>query len=106
MRQIVWFDFSYKLTIMKRRKFTTKFKTKVVLAALSERYTLAQLSEQYKIHPNQISQWKSQFLSNADLVFSKGSKSKKEREDDEKNKLLKIIGQQKVEIDFLKDALH
>jgi len=40
---------------MKRRKFTTKFKTKVVLAALSERYTLAQLSEKYEIHPNQIS---------------------------------------------------
>lgn len=91
---------------MKRRKFTTKFKTKVVLAALSERFTLAQLSEKYEIHPNQISQWKHQFISNADMVFSKGTKTKKEQKDDEKNKLLKIIGQQKVEIDFLKDALR
>jgi len=40
------------------------------------------------------------------MIFTKGSKSKKEQQDDEKNKLLKIIGQQKVEIDFLKDALH
>jgi hypothetical protein len=39
------------------------------------------------------------------MVFSKGSKSKREQVDDEKDKLLKIIGQQKVEIDFLKDAL-
>ena len=59
-------------------EFTTKFKTKVVLAALSERYTLAQLSEKYEIHRNQISQWKHQFIANADMIFSKASKSKKE----------------------------
>lgn len=91
---------------MKRRKFTTKFKTKVVLEALSERYTLAELAERHQLHPNQISQWKSQFLSNAELVFQKGTKSPKEQAENEKDQLLKMIGQQKVEIDFLKNALR
>lgn len=91
---------------MKRRKFTTKFKTKVVLEALSERHTLAELAERHQLHPNQISQWKSQFLSNAELVFQKGTKSPKEQAENEKDRLLKMIGQQKVEIDFLKNALR
>ena len=57
----------------KRRKFTSKFKTKVVLEALSERYTLSELAERHQVHPNQISKWKSQFLEQAgdsDIVGS------------------------------------
>ena len=91
---------------MKRRKFTSKFKTKVVLEALSERYTLAQLAERHQLHPNQISQWKHQFLSNAELVFKKGSKSRKDEASDEKNRLLQAIGKLKVENDFLKTTLR
>jgi transposase len=91
---------------MKRRKFTAKFKTKVVLEALTERYTMAQLEERHKLHPNQISQWKAQFLTNADSVFEKVSKNPKDQAESEKDQLLKMIGQQKVEIDFLKNALR
>lgn len=91
---------------MKRRKFTSKFKTKVVMEALSERYTLAQLSERNQLHPNQISQWKHQFIANANVVFEKGAKSAKQEADEEKDKLLKTIGKLKVENDFLKDALR
>lgn len=90
---------------MKRRKFTSKFKTKVVLEALNERYSLSQLAERHQLHPNQISLWKTQFLSNAELVFDKGTKSPKEKADSEKDKLLKTIGELKVENDFLKNAL-
>ena len=91
---------------MKRRKFSAKFKAKVVMEALSERYTLAQLAERHKIHPNQISQWKSQFIANAEMVFDKGVKSPQDESQAEKDRLLKVIGQQKVELDFLKNALR
>jgi len=47
---------------MKRRKFTSKFKTKVVLEALKERQSLAELAQKYQLHPNQISTWKKEFL--------------------------------------------
>ena len=90
---------------MKRRKFTPTFKTKVVLEALKERLTLAELSQKFDIAPQQISTWKREFLDNADKVFQGKRKSKKEEQDEQTNQLLKVIGQQKVEIDFLKKAL-
>jgi transposase len=89
----------------KRRKFTSAFKTKVVLAALKEQLTMAELAQKYQVHPNQISQWKREFLDKSETVFEKESKSKKTDVEEREEQLLKIIGQQKVELDFLKKAL-
>lgn len=91
---------------MTRRKFTSAFKTKVVLEALKERSSLAELAQKYELQPTQISAWKREFLDGASDVFDKGKKSKKSEAELEKERLLKTIGQQKVEIDFLKDALR
>lgn len=88
----------------KRRKFTSAFKTKVVLEALSERYSIQELSRKHGVHANQISKWKNQFLSNAETVFEKPG-SRVSEEELEKERLYKVIGQQKIEIDFLKKAL-
>jgi transposase len=87
-----------------RKKHTADFKTKVVMEALSERYTLQELGRKYDLHPNQITRWKNFFLENAKGVFSNGSDQMKKQEGEEE-RLYKIIGQQKVEIDFLKKAL-
>ena len=89
---------------MKRRKFSSKFKTKVVLEALSERYTIQELARKYEIHPTQISNWKRQFLDKAETVFDEGPDNRSEELEKEKQQLYKVIGQQKVEIDFLKEA--
>ena len=90
---------------MKRRKFTSKFKTKDVLEALKERSTIAELAQKFELHPNQINTWKKEFLNGAEDVFDSPSSVKSE-EDQEKDRLLKTIGQLKVENDFLKDALR
>jgi len=91
---------------MTRRKFTSKFKTRVVLESLKERSSLAELAQKYQLQPTQISAWKREFLNSADQVFESPKKSKKTIEEEEKERLLKTIGQQKIEIDFLKDALQ
>jgi len=91
---------------MTRRKYTTKFKTKLVLEALKERYTTQELSQKYEITPQQINMWKREFLANAEAVFDKGLKSKKTEAQEKEEHLLKVIGQQKVELDFLKNALR
>ena len=91
---------------MKRRKYTSKFKTKVVLEALKERHSLAELAQKYQIHPTQISSWKRDFLNGAEQVFESGKKDKRSEADKEKDRLLKAIGELKVENDFLKDALR
>jgi transposase len=88
----------------KRRKFSSAFKTKVVLEALSERYSIQELSRKHGVHANQISKWKNQFLANAETVFERPSKTQSE-EELEKERLYKVISQQKIEIDFLKKAL-
>lgn len=90
---------------MKRRKFTAKFKTKVVLEALKERHSARELADRFKLSPQQISTWKREFLENADQVFGGNSKSKKSEEEKKQDELLRTIGQQKVEIDFLKKNL-
>ncbi len=91
---------------MTRRKFTSKFKTKVVLEALKERQTTQELAQKFEITPQQINTWKREFLKEADSVFSKGGKSKKCEEEEKKDQLLKVIGELKVENDFLKNALR
>jgi len=90
---------------MKRRKFTSNFKFKVVLEALSERFTIQELGRKYEIHPAQITNWKSLFLKNGEAVFDKKAKDAKTEAEEKEERLLKTIGQQKVELDFLKGAL-
>ena len=87
----------------KRKKYTSGFKTKVVLEALQERETIQEIAKKYELHPTQISNWKSQFLSEATGIFEKGVT----KSDDEKEKaeLFKKVGQLQMEVDFLKKVL-
>jgi transposase-like protein len=41
-----------------RRNRTPAFKAKVALAAIKGDETLADLAQQFDVHPNQITQWK------------------------------------------------
>ena len=52
-----------------RRKFTSEFKSKVVLEAITERQSITELAEKFDLDSNQISEWKKKFLSKAHLVF-------------------------------------
>lgn len=90
---------------MSRRKFTSEFKFKIVLEALSERYSLQELGRKYEVHPNQITNWKTQFLKNGQGVFDRPVKDAKSESEEKEAQLLKTIGQLKVENDFLKKAL-
>ena len=91
---------------MTRRKFTSKFKTKVVLEALKERSTTREIAQRFEISVQQVNLWKREFLNDAETVFNKGAKSKKSEAELKEERLLKVIGQQKVELDFLKNALR
>lgn len=86
-----------------RRKFNSQFKFKVVVETLSERLPLHELAKKYELHPNQISTWKKEFLRNGADIFGKEKALEEKKED--VDKLYKVIGQQKMEIDFLKKAL-
>ncbi len=55
-----------------RRTHTLAFKAKVALAAIKGEMTLAQLAENFEVHPNQITQWKTQLQESAADVFGPG----------------------------------
>jgi transposase-like protein len=87
-----------------KKTYDKAFKAKVVLEALREEMTLLELGQKYDIHPNVISNWKKQALEAMPDIFERpNKKSSSEREAEAREEaMLKAIGQQKVEIDFLK----
>ena len=91
-----------------KRKFSAEFKSKVVIEALKERHTIEELARKYELHPTQISLWKKEFLEKASSIFTSAVQRKDANLEQEKvlDKLYSQIGQQKVEIDWLKKKLQ
>jgi transposase-like protein len=88
-----------------RRNHAASFKAKVALAALKGDRTLAELAEQFDVHPKQITDWKRQLSENADQLFGR---THQQREDEaEKIKVLHAkIGELTMERDFLEHGLE
>src|ERR1700686_4118963 len=85
-----------------RRNHTPAFKAKVALAAIKGDRTIAQLAEQFDVHPNQITAWKAQPEGGASGVF--GSAAPATPAIDVKSLHAKI-GELTLENDFLEGAL-
>jgi transposase len=86
-----------------RRNHSAAFKAKVALAAVKGERTLAELAEQFDIHPNQITQWKSQLLEGAAGVFGEARAELVAPVD--LKALHAKIGELTLENDFLEGAL-
>ena len=52
-----------------RRNHTAAFKAKVALAAIRGEKTASELAQQFDVHANQITQWKTQLQESAASVF-------------------------------------
>lgn len=85
-----------------RKSFGPAVKAKVALAALKGDKTIAELSSEYEVHPNQISKWKRRVLELLPSLFEKKSDRKGERPDPGVDELYKQIGQLQVENGWLK----
>ena len=90
----------------KRRTHSAALKAKVALSAIQGQKTLAELSGQFQIHPNQIQKWKKQLVHSAQEIFEKGSgNSTSDNNSSTIKELHAKIGQLTVEKDFLSKAL-
>jgi len=92
------------MTRRKRRNHSSAFKGKVALAAVRGDHTLAELAEQFDVHPNQIQDWKRRLLEGAEDVFG-GHADKTRHNEQEIEKLHAKIGQLAMENDFLSKVL-
>ena len=90
------------MTRRKRRNHAPEFTAKVALAAVQGDTTLAELAQQFDVHPNQITDWKTQLLERSAVVF--GEKAIKETGPDIQTMQAKI-GELTLENDFLEKAL-
>ena len=88
-----------------RRNHSSAFKAKVALAAIKGDRTLAQLSEQFDVHPNQITAWKDQLVEHAAEVFERGGSGKGSASALDITTLHAKIGELTLENDFLEAAL-
>ena len=86
----------------KRKTYDDNFKARVALEAIKGERTISEIAGQFEVHPHQIIKWKKQLLENVSSLFSK----KKDPEIEELRKLVeelyKKIGQQNIELEFLK----
>ena len=82
---------------MRKRTFSPEFKAKIVLELLKGEKELNLLASEYEIAPNQLRNWKSEFLANATNAFD-NKKDEKLKEslktsEAEKDELYKKVGQ-------------
>jgi len=92
------------------RKFSAEFKTNIVLELLREEKQIGELAAEHKLSPNQLLNWKKEFLENAVKVFSESKQEKdlqaKEKAiDEERTELMAKVGQLTIENDWLKKNL-
>jgi|SRR5262245_16573008 len=88
-----------------RRNHSPAFKAKVALAAVKGDRTLAQLAEQFDVHPNQIASWKAQLEGGAVDVFGPGGSNGAAPPAVDVKLLHAKIGELTLENDFLEGAL-
>lgn len=92
------------MTKRTRRNHSPSFKAKVAMAAVRGDKTLAELSQHYDVHPNQIQDWKKRLVSSAEQLFENGSHVV-EDSDQKVKELHAKIGELTMDRDFLSKAL-
>ena len=91
------------MTKRTRRTHAPSFRAKVALAAIKGEKTLAELAQQYDVHPNQITAWKAHLVEATSGLFGSGRAASDPAID--MKTLHAKIGELTLENDFLAGAL-
>ena len=85
-----------------KRVHSPNFKVQVALDLIKEVETVSQICSRHGIHPTQAKKWKENVLSNLVPIFDQRPDATLAEKDRLIDELYKQIGQQKVELDWLK----
>ena len=86
-----------------RKHYSATFKAQVVLELLKEERSVAQISSEHGVHPNQLYQWKAQALKNmAQLFDAERAKASANQQEQKLNELYAEIGRLTTQVNWLK----
>jgi putative transposase len=85
-----------------RRRFSAEFKFEVALEAAKGLKTLNELSSQFGVHPNQVSDWKRELFENGTIVFSNPSARQQREREALQSELYEQVGRLQMELEWLK----
>ena len=86
----------------KRKFYSSELKAKIALEAIMGYSSINEISQKYKVHPNQISLWKKQLLENIPGIFDNPRGPKTEVNSELTDQLYRQIGKLQVEVEWLK----
>jgi transposase len=86
-----------------RRKFTKEFKQEAV-RRLNGGQKLAEVARTLEVHPSELHRWRRELQEHGERAFA--GAGKKRAEESQVAELERKVGQQAMEIDFLKRALQ
>jgi transposase-like protein len=86
----------------RRRTFTAKFKTQVVLELLTGAKSMAHLCQEYQLKDQLVYRWKAEFLERADTIFAGDVQSQQAQE--RIADLERLIGRLSMELEIAKKA--
>jgi putative transposase len=94
----------------KRKVYSADFKAKLVLEVLEGEKTIIEIASKYEMIPNNLKNWKKQFLENMSLAFDKSAVVKEYKDEIEtlqksNDELAKKVGNLIVDKDFLEGKL-
>jgi transposase len=88
------------MIMVKPRKFSPEFKTKIALAAVRGESTIAELCRKHQLSDTLVARWKTQLLKQAHQVFSSTTPDDAQQERiDERERM---VGRLTVELDAVK----
>ena len=57
------------MSVKQNKKYSGKHKAKIVLEAIKNERTIAEIASEYETHPKNIRNWRREFMENMDIVF-------------------------------------
>jgi transposase-like protein len=86
----------------KRKNHTADFKARIAMDAIRGEKTNNEIASENGLHPNQVTLWKLEAIEGMKETFDKKRGRKPKDDMNDKENLLKQIGQLSIEIDWLK----
>lgn len=86
----------------KRKQYSGAFKFRVALAAAKGEQTLNEVASTHSVHPNQVSTWKKQLLTEGASVFESRRPAEQQAAATREAELYEQIGRLQMELAWLK----